>query len=59
MTRGSVLGHSMAAAFATMGDLRGEMFGSKHKGSKTPTDKKVDANRKKAKAAKKARAKNR
>jgi hypothetical protein len=47
------------ASMATLGDIRGEMYGTKHKGSKTPAAKKISDSRAKAKAAKKAKKKNR
>lgn len=48
-----------AASLMTSGDILGNLHGTKHKGSKKPMDVKVAANRKKEKAAKKARSKNR
>lgn len=57
MTKSNAIAASAIGALATMGDIRGELYGTKHKGSKVPASIKKEKNRAKAKAAKKARRK--
>lgn len=61
MTKLAMVGAAMSAvsAMSMVGDIRGDMYGTKHHNTVTPKHIKKDANRAKAKAAKKSRQKQR